>query len=315
MINELEALFKRQMLAWPQLAQGVKGLAMAKTRSVRIDWFDVFIRHIPHRVVSTTAAVDRASIAKRPCFLCAGNLPPEEEGLHFNADLTIYCNPFPIVDHHLTIAHREHGPQRIAGQFGNMLDLAAALPGYFVIYNGPECGASAPDHMHFQAGSRALLPIAKDTIGLTSVIVPNYKRNVFLFRGTERSALIDRVDRAIDRLAEITSKRPEPLVNIAVFHDMGEWVTYLFPRWKHRPEAFYKGEMTVSPASIDLCGIFVVPLAHDFERITAEAIAEIFSEVTLPGDQFRAAAAKLPASYVSRETSAARPPHLRENEP
>ena len=82
-------------------------------------------------------------------------------------DFTIYCNPFPIVDRHLTIAHREHGLQRIANQFGNMLDLAAALPGYFVIYNGPECGASAPDHMHFQAGSRGLFPIEKDTAGLT----------------------------------------------------------------------------------------------------------------------------------------------------
>ena len=145
MIHELEELFKRQARAWPQLAKGIEGLARAKTRPVRIEWFDIFIRHIPHRVGSTTASVDRESVAKRPCFLCAGNLPPEEEGVQFDEDFTIYCNPFPIVDHHLTIAHREHGLQRIANQFGNMLDLAAALPGYFVIYNGPECGASAPD--------------------------------------------------------------------------------------------------------------------------------------------------------------------------
>jgi Domain of unknown function (DUF4922) len=131
MIHELEELFKRQARAWPQLAKGIEGLARAKTRPVRIDWFDIFIRHIPHRVGSTTASVDRGSVAKRPCFLCAGNLPPEE-GVQFDEDFTIYCNPFPIVDHHLTIAHREHGLQRIANQFGNMLDLAAALPGYFV---------------------------------------------------------------------------------------------------------------------------------------------------------------------------------------
>src|SRR5271155_47004 len=185
MIHEIEKLFERQAQAWPQLAKGIEGLARAKTRSVRIDWFDVFIRHIPHRVGSTTAAVDRESVAKRPCFLCAGNLLQEEEGLQFNADFTMYCNPFPIVDHHLTIAHREHRPQPIASQFGNMLDLAAALPGYFVIYNGPECGASAPDHMHFQAASRALFPIAKDTAGLTSATVPNYGRNVFLLRGRD----------------------------------------------------------------------------------------------------------------------------------
>lgn len=293
MIQEIEELFTRQMRAWPQLAKGLEGLERAETRRVRIDWFDVFIRHIPHRVGSTTAPVDRESVAKRPCFLCAGNLPSEEEGLRFDQDFTIYCNPFPIVDRHLTIAHREHGSQRIANRFGNMLDLAAALPGYFVIYNGPECGASAPDHLHFQAGLRRLFPIEKDTAGLTGLTVPNYARNVLLFRGQDRSALIERMDRAIGVLAETTGKRDEPLVNIAVFHEGREWVTYLFPRGKHRPQVFHTGELTVSPASIDMCGIFVVPLARDFERITGDAVAAIFREVTLPDGLFREVAAKL----------------------
>ncbi|MFZ0245582.1 DUF4922 domain-containing protein [Candidatus Binatus sp.] len=293
MIREIEELFKRQARAWPQLAKGVEGLARAKTRPVRIDWFDIFIRHIPHRMGSTTAPVDRESVAKRSCFLCAGNLPSEEEGLQFDEDFTIYCNPFPIVDRHLTIAHREHGLQRIANQFGNMLDIAAALAGYFVIYNGPECGASAPDHMHFQAGSRGLFPIEKDSAGLTGVTVPKYGRNVFLLRGRDRSALIHRMDRAIDLLAETTGKRAEPLVNIAVFHERGEWVAYLFPRGKHRPQVFHTGELTVSPASIDLCGIFVVPLERHFEKITGDAIAAIFREITLPDGQFQEVAGKL----------------------
>ncbi len=293
MIQEVEELFKRQARAWPQLAKGVEGLAQATTRRVTIDWFEVFIRHIPHRVVSTTAPVDRESVAKRPCFLCAENLPPEEEGVRFGEDFTIYCNPFPIVDRHLTIVHREHRPQRIANQFGNILDLAAALPGYFVIYNGPECGASAPDHLHFQAGLRGSLPIEKETAGLTGITVPNYGRNVLLFRGKDRSALIERMDRAIDLLAETTGKRPEPLVNIAAFHERGEWVTYLFPRGKHRPTVFHTGELTVSPAAIDLCGIFVVPLVKDFEKITGDAIAAIFREVTLPEEQLREVAEEL----------------------
>jgi len=293
MIHELEDLFERQARAWPQLAKGIQGLARAQTRPVRIDWYDIFIRHIPHRVGSTTAPVDRESVAKRPCFLCAENLPPEEEGVQFDEDFTIYCNPFPIVDRHLTIAHREHGSQRIANQFGKMLALAAALPGYFVIYNGPECGASAPDHMHFQAGSRRLFPIEKDTAGLTGVAVPNYGRNVLLFRGRDRSALIHRMDRAIDLLAEMTGKRAEPMVNVVVFREKEEWIAYLFPRGKHRPAVFHTGELTVSPASIDLCGIFVVPLRQDFERITGDAIAAIFQEVTLPDGQFREVAEKV----------------------
>lgn len=297
MILELEGLFERQQRAWPQLARGLEGLARARTREIRIDWFDIFIRHIPHRLGSTTASIDRESVANRPCFLCAENLPPEEEGVQFDRDFTIYCNPFPIVDRHLTIAHRKHGSQHIANQFGKMLDLAAALPGYFVIYNGPECGASAPDHMHFQAGSRRLFPIEKDTARLTGVSVPNYGRNVLLFHERDRSVLIRRMDRALDLLGDITGKRPEPMVNIAVFHEEGEWVTYLFPRGKHRPEVFHTGELTVSPASIDLCGIFVVPLAQDFERITADAISAIFREVTLPDGQFQEVVRKLETEF------------------
>jgi Domain of unknown function (DUF4922) len=129
MIDAVADLFRRQAHAWPLLAKGIEGLARAQTRPVHIDWFDIFVRHIPHRVGSTTARVDRESIARRPCFLCAENLPPEEEGVQFGEDFTIYCNPFPIVDRHLTIAHREHSPQRIANQVGIMLDLAAALQG------------------------------------------------------------------------------------------------------------------------------------------------------------------------------------------
>jgi hypothetical protein len=293
MIDEIEHLRERQLRVWPQLAKGIEGLAQAATRSVRIDWYAVYLRHVPHRIVSTTAEVDRASIAKRPCFLCAENLPPEEEGLPFGSDFMIYCNPFPIVDRHLTIAHGAHTPQRIANQFGKMLDLAAALPGYFVIYNGPECGASAPDHMHFQAGSRKLFPIGKDTAKRTGITVPNYGRNVFMFRERDQAALIARMDRAIEQLAQITGRRTEPMVNLAVYYDDGEWVTYLFPRGKHRPEVFHLGELTISPAAIDLCGIVAVPLAKDFAKITGDDIAAIFREVTLSQDQFRKVAERL----------------------
>jgi hypothetical protein len=293
MIQQIDTLFQEQVQSWPRLARGVEGLKNAQTRPVRIDWFDVFVRHIPHRVVSTTAAVDRESIAKRPCFLCAGNLDPEERGIPFNPDYTIYCNPFPIVDRHLTIVHRQHAVQRIAGEAGAMLDLAAALPGYFVIYNGPECGASAPDHMHFQAGSRDLFPIERDTAEVQEVWVPKYARNVLLFRDAFRSHLIDRIDRAVELLSNLTRKRPEPLINIAVFHEGGRWTVYLFPREKHRPQVFHTGELTVSPASIDLCGIFVVPLEKDFARITGTDIASIFREVTLSDEILKEVVASL----------------------
>jgi hypothetical protein len=226
--------------------------------------------------------------------LCADNLDPEEEGIVFNGEYTIYCNPFPIVDRHLSIVHRQHGAQRIEGQLGHMLDLAQALDGYFIIYNGPECGASAPDHMHFQAGSRELFPIEKDAMAIREPAIPGYARNVLLFRGSDRFRLVDRIQRAIESLASVTGKKPEPMINIAAFHDpVAGFTVYLFPRGKHRPRVFHTGELTVSPGSIDLCGIVVVPLAEDFRRISGEDIAAIFREVTLPDEQFGEVAAGL----------------------
>src|SRR5215468_3224683 len=119
MLDAVEELFEQQIASWPLLARGTEALKRAQTRSVDVNGYEVIVRHLPHRIVSTTAAVDRDSVAKRPCFLCAANLPLEEKGLEFNSELTIFCNPFPILDRHLTVVHREHRPQRIAGQMDN----------------------------------------------------------------------------------------------------------------------------------------------------------------------------------------------------
>jgi hypothetical protein len=275
----------------------VIGLADAQTRPVRASGLEVLVRHIPHRVTSTTAPVDRESIRKRPCFLCAENLDPDEKGLPFGDDFTIYCNPFPIVDRHVTVVHREHRPQRIEGAVGAMLGLAAALPGFLVVYNGPECGASAPDHMHLQAGSRSALPIVRDAAGIAGPAIEVYGGRALLLRGKDRSLLVDETGRALELLSSVTGRAPEPWCNVAVFFDLGAgWTVLLFPRGKHRPDAFHSGELTVSPAAIDMCGIVVVPLARDFERITGEDVAAVFREVCLPEDQFRCVASVLEES-------------------
>ena len=112
MVDKVEQLFQEQIASWPMLARGVEALKQAQTRVVDVNGYDVYVQHLPHRIVSTTAPVDASSVAKRPCFLCAANLPPEEKGIPFGSEYKIYCNPFPIVDHHFTIAHREHRSQR-----------------------------------------------------------------------------------------------------------------------------------------------------------------------------------------------------------
>lgn len=270
------------------------GLADALTRPLVADGSEVLLRHIPHRVASTTAAVDRESIARRPCFLCTANLPPEQKGVAWGDGFTLLCNPFPIVDRHLTIVHREHRPQRIEGQVGTMLDLAAALPGLFVVYNGPQCGASAPDHLHLQAGSRDGLPIVREAAGAAGPALEAYGMRALLLRGPDRSRVLGETERALALLAAVTGKEPEPWCNVAAWTEPASGFSLvLFPRGKHRPDAFLTGELAVSPASIDMSGILVAPFARDFERLSGEDIAAVYREVTIPRDQFRDVLARL----------------------
>jgi hypothetical protein len=225
-------------------------------------------------------------VAKRACFLCPGNLPPEEKGIPFNSEFTIYCNPFPVLDKHLTIVHAEHRPQRIAGSVEALLELARALPDFFVIYNGPQCGASAPDHLHFQACSRRVFPIEQDAMTVNVPYIPDYARRVFVLRGADLARLVYDVNSLLEVLGEFGRDDTEPMLNIATFYAAGVWTAFVFPRGKHRPRVYETGELTVSPGAIDLCGVFVVPLLSDFERIRGSDIERIFEEVTLPLEHF-----------------------------
>jgi hypothetical protein len=292
LVSEVDRLIETQAVSWPLLARGLEGLRMSQTRVEHVAHRELFVRHIPHRIASTTAAVDAASVARRACFLCAANLPPEEKGIPFDGDFTIYCNPFPILERHLTIVHNEHRPQRISGSIGAMLRVAEALPDLFVIYNGPECGASAPDHLHLQACSRDIFPIEQDAAGAEGFI-PNYARNVFVYRDSDLSRLERKIERVIEVLFNIAPRTSEPMLNIAAFYKDARWTAFVFPRGKHRPRVYETGEFTVSPATIDLCGIFVVPILANYERIRGTDIEHIFEEVTLPADAFEQAMKQL----------------------
>lgn len=288
-------LFGRQRETWPLLAKGLAGLEAARTRAVVAGGAEVLVRHVPHRAASTTAKVDPASVAARPCFLCAANLPPEQEGLAWGAEFTLLCNPFPVVERHLTIVHREHRPQLLDGQVSTMLDLAEALPGSFVLYNGPRCGASAPDHLHLQAGSRAELPLAREVAGREGPAFEAWGMRALLLRG-DRARLLGESHRALALLAEVTGRAPEPWCNVVAFREEeGAFALVLFPREKHRPEAFHSGDLRVSPAGIDLSGLLVAPFEQDFERLSGDVVEAVFREVTLPGEPFREVVARMGA--------------------
>jgi len=286
LVSGVDHLLESQAKAWPALARGLQGLRESQTRVERVFGRDVLVRHIPHRIKSTTAPVDAISVSQRLCFLCPMHLDPEEQGIAFNEQFTLYCNPFPILERHLTIVHGSHRLQRIAGQFGVFLELAEALPDSFIIYNGPECGASAPDHLHFQSCSRAVFPIEGHTLA-------SYIPRVFSLRDRETERLVSRLEALVEALRDVTEPFFEPMINVAGWFTGGEWSVLVFPRGKHRPHVFETGDLTVSPATIDLSGVFVVPKPDDFARIRGGDIEKIFEEVTLPADQFESVLARL----------------------
>jgi len=288
LVSDVDRLISSQAVEWPALARGLEGLRASRMRAESVFGRRVLVRHIPHRIKSTTAAVDAVSVAQRKCFLCPASLDPEEKGIPFDSEFTLYCNQFPILQKHLTIVHAEHRPQRIAGQFGAFLKIARALSDSFIIYNGPQCGASAPDHLHFQSCSREVFPIEHDTLD-------QYIPRVFTFRGRDLDAVVARLESLMAVLSRMTSAAAEPasepasepMINIAAWFSENCWTVLVFPRGKHRPRVYETKELTVSPATIDLCGVFVVPVPADYEKIRGSDIEQILDEVTMPDELFQ----------------------------
>lgn len=297
------ALIDQQCDTWAQLAEASAAFSEIVTKRVFVQESEVVIQHNPRRIRSTAASVDKASVENRLCFLCPENLPKEEKGIAYGDDLVILCNPFPVLERHLSIVHREHVPQKIEGNVGVLLSLARDLgSSYFVLYNGPECGASAPDHLHFQACSRALLPVEENLFEDEPVLLEDCSycdqtakntfelftlggcgRSIVVSRGGNREEVAHWVDEVIKELGFQTDKS-EPRINIICTYDPKLWTVYLFPRTKHRPASFYaEGEsrLVVSPGAIDMAGVVVVPERADFDKIDGERIAGIFEEVSM----------------------------------
>ncbi len=289
--DQVRALIDQQIRTWPMLGKAMRELAQAEYKSLSVFGVEMFAQFNPARIVSTGAKVDPQSISRRPCFLCLGSLPPEEMGISFGERFVVLCNPFPVLENHLVIASREHTPQQIAGNIPDMLDLARNLgDDWFVLYNGPRCGASAPDHFHFQACAKRRLPIlgaldrwdgkSEETLSGMNVLVERKEDPAVI------EAWINKVTRL---LSDATSSAEEPMVNLVVSFATGAWTVVVYPRQKHRP-ACYDAEpdrqLLVSPAAIDLSGVLVVPHAEHFARITAANVESIFKEVLLDAERY-----------------------------
>ena len=298
-------LLKSQKTSWKQLSDGYDSLKNVKTKSFPFKGFEIKVQHNSKRIISSSAKVDSESIKQRNCFLCKKNLPGEQKGILYNSEYYILGNPFPIFPEHFTISHVRHIPQEIKYSFHYLLMLAKDLSKYYtVFYNGPGCGASAPDHLHFQAGTKNYMPVdlefnqLKKQYGeilfaqenLTITFIDDGLRRFLSFESNTIEILESSFEIFYKIYSEVSPSIVEPMMNILVFYENDSaWRILVFLREKHRPSFFYEKEgknFLWSPAAVDLGGICIIPREEDFQKISRDIIVTGFNQITISGDKF-----------------------------
>ncbi|MGE5351974.1 MAG: DUF4922 domain-containing protein [Acidobacteriota bacterium] len=314
--GKAKALLVQQKESWELLTKGYSSLDSVEVKTFEFDHFKIKVQFNPGRIVSSAAKVDEKSIKERKCFLCPDNLPEAQKGILYKDDYIVLCNPFPIFNEHFTLPKTNHVPQEIKSSFPELLDFTKDLSRYYtVFYNGPKCGASAPDHLHFQAGDKAFMPIdseyteIKENLGrkivdcndLQVYAVDKYLGKFLSFESSNPEALIEAFNHFYDTFKEVSNNgTEEPMMNILSFYESGKWHVLVFPRAKHRPSYFFmEGDENIllSPASVDMGGVLITPLEKDFKKITKENIVDIFRQVTLSDETFEYISGKLAKIY------------------
>ena len=295
----LTDFFHNQLNQWKDVAKRFEELKGVQTREVG----SALAQFNPARLVSTGAKIDKATLAKRPCFLCEKNRPKEQIVLPFGNDFDILVNPFPILPVHFTIPSRHHQQQAIADNYVQIHRLLRAYPQLMVFYNGPKCGASAPDHLHFQAGTSGILPLQRDWRRLYESSVPLLKLNnaegiyeikdyicpvLAIVSHTEKHD-VELFSRLYEALP-IKEDETEPMMNIVAWRRGEAFISVVFPREKHRPDCYSadgEAQCLVSPGSLDMAGLMILPRQSDFEGMTAERAKNVLQEVSLSDEAMK----------------------------
>lgn len=305
---QADQLIIDQLAVWPQAADNFAALANVKVKQLDVDGMNIKIQFNPARIVSSSAKVDAKSLKERKCFLCEANRPAVQTGLTWGMDgkYTVLINPFPIFPRHLTIPDNSHVDQLIVDRVEDMFRLAEDLDEYTVFYNGPKCGASAPDHMHFQAGNSDFLTIAEtlENAELKSLIVEDeavlsvvdtLPMKMFVLDATDYVGAVAMFRRMYDALPVPEGER-EPMMNVLCYTTAAGMRMVIIPRKQHRP-SFYGTEgpdtMLLSPASVDMGGVFITPLEKDFDKIDADIVRRIFDELCLSKEEIDAVAERI----------------------
>lgn len=309
--KEKKEFYTKQFGKWELCRKNHEALNNIKQRSFCIDGNNIYVQFNPARAVSTLARLDKSSIEKRPCFLCEKNKPTEQDSITFEDGMkfSIRVNPYPILPNHLTISSLEHIPQVLADK--TYMQLPAKIlgnleqhigKGYAVFYNGAKCGASAPDHFHFQAARQSDIPFIKNWeslfcsakgVGCSEMNgnglckeyeISGYICPIHVFT-SESGAVDEKMLEKYLKSLQVYEGEEEPRYNMFAWKSNdGLFIMAYFPRKAHRPSCFYEGsekQIMVSPGALDMSGILVVPREEDFQKITSEDIKNIFKEVSL----------------------------------
>jgi ATP adenylyltransferase/5',5'''-P-1,P-4-tetraphosphate phosphorylase II len=289
------SFLKSQLSTWSLAATNYAALNQVQRRTLTCEGVQIHLQFNPHRILSSTAKVDSASIQSRPCFLCDKHLPQEQHRQALGDGFQLLVNPYPIFPEHFTIPTLTHQPQRIATAFGSMLDVAHQMQHTTIFYNGPRCGASAPDHLHFQAGNRGFLPIEADFLSkqwckaiithhnITFWKWDNYLRSVITIEGNDHQSLATAFQCVYRAMEKWHPNEAEPMLNVLAYWDHNHWTIHIFPRANHRPWQFAAtgdDQILISPASVDFGGVWILPREVDFNKLNANHLIDIFKQTS-----------------------------------
>jgi hypothetical protein len=295
--DKIEFMYRQQRESWNMARNHYRQFESIEKKDIVYGKFRFILQHNPARARSTCADLSKTVIENRRCFLCALNLPEDQKGFTILNKYLILVNPFPIFNQHLTISDFNHIPQQIENRIIDLLEMTRLLPTFTLFYNGPLCGASAPDHFHFQAAQKGIMPIDTEVDHLTpdqkkiiidkedftAYTIPGYLRNCIVMESGWKEP-IDYFFAQLLKTLPLNDEAGEPLMNLIATCNEGRYRLIVFPRKAQRPSCYFRegaDRIVVSPASVELGGIIVTPREEDFQRITLRDLEDIFGEVSL----------------------------------
>ena len=313
--HNIRAFFTHQLDTWDEIRQRYEALKHVGLKQLGHRQ----LQYNPARMVSTGAQIDRQTIAQRACFLCEKNRSEEQLTIDLGDDFELMVNPFPVLPMHFTIVRKAHVSQTILENYTEIHRLLELFPELFVFYNGPMSGASAPDHMHLQAGIGQELPLMtvlrklekeqqvliKQENGSSLSMFNTVSFNAFVFKSKAQETEMTLFKQLYDAMP-VREGEKEPRMNIVAWRDGSEDVIVVLPRDNHRPACYFEEgdrRMVISPGALDMAGLIITPREEDFNRITEDKLISILKEVSIKEKDMENIKEKLTTANNSQQLS------------